>query len=92
MSISVLQMNGELNGLHVCHEAKTQAGWPKQVASLPLSRLTCLGKKRGVATTESFFTLGRVIPTDFVWLYNLKFINFVHVKVSFLFDVQILSV
>ena len=44
------------------------------------------------ATTESFFTLGRVIPTDFVWLYNRKFINFVHVKVSFLFDVQILSV
>lgn len=48
VSISVLQMNGELNGLHVCHEAKMQAGWPKQVASLPLSRLPCLGKKGGV--------------------------------------------
>ena len=31
VSISVFQMNGELNGLHVCHEAKMQAGWPKQV-------------------------------------------------------------
>ena len=48
VSISVFQMNGELNGLHVCHEAKMQAGWPKQVVSLPLSKLTCLGKKRGV--------------------------------------------
>ena len=31
VSISVFQMNGELNGLHVCHEAKMQAGWSKQV-------------------------------------------------------------
>lgn len=37
VSLSAPQMNGELNGLHVYHEDKTQAGWPKQVASLPLS-------------------------------------------------------